>query len=100
MTLYNRPRYPTWYRNLRHTVFARAHGICEVNGCGKRATELHHLCYPTARREEPRDLMAVCTWHHHWFHFTLVPANDNEEAEQLELAFPANDNAPRKRDVG
>lgn len=96
MTLYQRPRYPAWYQAVRRECLRRAHFICEVKGCGACAVETHHLCYPVGRREEPRDLQAVCRFHHWWLHhFDLPAANDNEEAEQLELRLqPANDNAP------
>jgi hypothetical protein len=100
MTLYNAPPHPDWYLRLRRTVFKRAHGICEVAGCSNMAVVMHHRCYPTGRREEPRDMMAICNPHHLWFHRMMKPpANDNEEHEQLELALPANDNAARKREA-
>lgn len=85
MTLFNNASYPAWYRALRREVMRRAHNMCEVKGCCKWASAVHHLYYPIARRDEPRDLMAVCEWHHYYFHYGPAPANDNEEDEQLEL---------------
>lgn len=101
MTLYKAPRYSAWYQAVCREVFRRAHGICEVPGCGQRAIVCHHLYYPHDRREEPRDLEAVCHFHHWWLHHFAHPASRYEEAEQFDLDLePANDNEPRKRDAG
>jgi hypothetical protein len=72
-----------WYSNLRWQVINdRAGGICER--CHKdSATQVHHLCYPRGRREQARDLLAVCDLCHYLLHFP-APANDNEP--QLKLA--------------
>jgi hypothetical protein len=84
MTLYNSTSYALWYLKLRHRVKERAHFKCEIPGCNAWADQVHHLVYPTGRREDMRDLMAVCARHHYEMH-NRRPANDNKEDEQLEL---------------
>lgn len=80
------PRYPR-YRNLDrtrryylnlwwHVINERACGICER--CHKEpATQVHHLRYPRGRREQARDLLAVCDLCHYLLHHP-APANDND----------------------
>jgi hypothetical protein len=76
-----------WWRELRWQVINdRAGGICER--CHKEpAVQVHHLDYPIGRREQLRDLMAVCDDCHHLLHYP-TPANDNEPPA-------ANDNQPQ-----
>ncbi len=86
MSKYSRRLYDfQWWRNLRWQVLnERAGGICEK--CHKEfATEVHHLTYPVGRREQARDLMAVCDGCHYLLHYQ-TPANDNFEQEELPLA--------------
>jgi len=65
-----------WWWRLRWQVLNRAGGVCEA--CHVRTAEqVHHLKYPRDRREEMRDLQAVCDECHRRFHH-LEAANDNE----------------------
>jgi hypothetical protein len=76
-----------WWRQLRWQVMDRAGGICEI--CFKEpATQLHHVCYPTGRREQLRDLCAVCNRCHSRLH-DRVAANDN--SPQLDLPLTGTD---------
>jgi hypothetical protein len=59
----------------------------EPTRCPRVATEAHHLTYVRIGREQPEDLLAVCSEHHRALHNRPAkrklprPANDN----QLEL---------------
>jgi hypothetical protein len=75
-----------WWRELWwYVINDRAGGICER--CHKEpAVQVHHLVYPIGRREQARDLMAVCDACHYLLHHP--PANDNDPPA-------ANDNQPQ-----
>jgi hypothetical protein len=71
-----------WWSDLRFEVISLAGGICSV--CYIRpATQVHHKVYPVGRREQARDLMAICNLCHENAH-GLVAANDNEKQEELD----------------
>jgi hypothetical protein len=84
MSRYSKHISTSWLQNLRWEVIGnRAGGVCE--NCHKAfATQVHHLRYPAGRREEARDLMAVCDRCHHLFHYP-VAANDNFEQDEFDL---------------
>lgn len=85
MSNYQRAINEKWWRVLRWQVINdRAGGICEACHI-EFATQVHHLRYPTGRREQARDLMAVCDPCHYLLHHP-VPANDNFEQEEFELS--------------
>ena len=73
-----------WFKIICWDVINdRAGGICER--CHKEtATQVHHLCYPTGRREQYRDLLAVCDECHRRLH-NLSAANDNDPEISLSL---------------
>jgi hypothetical protein len=71
-----------WWRLCWH-IFERAGGQCE-RCYAHTAEQIHHLCYPTSRREEPRDLIAVCDQCHYELHYPEA-ANDNIDSGQLEM---------------
>jgi hypothetical protein len=70
----NLDRTRRYYVNLCwYVINERACGICER--CHKEpATQVHHLRYPRGRREQARDLLAVCDL----CHYLPAPANDND----------------------
>lgn len=71
----------SWWRKLRWQVIADAGGMCR--SCHKYpAVQVHHWEYPRGRREQARDLLAVCDFCHMKFH-GLVPANDNDDQGNL-----------------
>jgi hypothetical protein len=84
MPKYSRRYADKWWRELWWRVInERAGGICER--CHKEpAVQVHHLTYPTGRREQARDLLAVCDACHYSLHHP-TPANDNSPSA-------ANDN--------
>lgn len=79
--LFNEP----WWRELRwYVLHRRAGGLCER--CNSHpATCVHHLKYPTARREVPSDLLGVCDRCHHYLHFGYIEADNDNEPEFEEL---------------
>jgi hypothetical protein len=84
MSNYARAISEPWWKALRWQVLGeRAGGVCE--SCHREfATQVHHLHYPVGRREQARDLMAVCDGCHYSFHHP-VAANDNFEQEEFEI---------------
>jgi hypothetical protein len=88
--------YPAWYWPVWREAMNRAHWLCEEPGCGRKAMQCHHRHYPQDRREEPRDLEALCWEHHRKRHDFLYPANDEEDAEQFELLLDACDGKVKK----
>ena len=84
MSNYARAINEPYWRALRWQVInERAGGICEC--CHVRfAVQVHHTHYPTGRREQARDLLAVCDKCHHDIHHPIA-ANDNFEQEEFEL---------------
>jgi hypothetical protein len=85
---YKAPYRINWFNQVRWEVLALAHGLCQR--CHTEpATQVHHLYYPTHRRELPRDLMAVCNDCHEIIHgiddALLIAANDNEVQVELDL---------------
>lgn len=72
-----------WFLNLRFDVISLAGGTCSY--CHREpATQVHHLRYPVGRREEARDLAAVCDRCHMIAH-GVVAANDNDIQEEMDL---------------
>lgn len=51
------------WRDLRERVFARAGGVCEVDGCKAKAAHLGHLHYRTLSKETEDDVRAECVAH-------------------------------------
>lgn len=72
-----------WWNNLRFEVISLAGGICSFCHV-EPASQVHHLRYPVGRREQPRDLAAVCDDCHRKIH-GLTPANDNEDQFEIDL---------------
>jgi hypothetical protein len=73
----NLDRTRRYYLNLWwHVINERACGTCER--CHKEpATQVHHIRYPRGRRDQARDLLAVCDLCHYLLHHP-APANDND----------------------
>lgn len=59
-------RSTTW-KEKRHRVFLRCHGICEACGV-EAATQVHHLRYDNVGREPLFDLVGVCASCHKDLH--------------------------------
>jgi hypothetical protein len=87
---YTRPDYKIpWWRAVRWETFTRAGGTCEV--CfNEPATQTHHLRYPTQRREQASDLLAVCDSCHYNLHHPEA-ANDNWPDDQGKLPLTGTD---------
>ena len=85
MSGYSRRLYnERWWRALRwYVINDRAGGVCEQ--CNfEFATQVHHLVYPSGRREQASDLLALCDDCHHAMHFPVFVAdNDNQPALDL-----------------
>jgi 5-methylcytosine-specific restriction endonuclease McrA len=53
------------YRRARRAVFKRAGGVCEVIGCGARATDCDHaIAWADGGSDEESNLRALCREHH------------------------------------
>jgi hypothetical protein len=78
-----------WFNTVRWEVINfRARGLCEICNV-QTANEVHHLRYPVGRREQARDLVAVCDDCHRGIHLAdgdFVGANDNFEQDEFDLA--------------
>ena len=63
-----------WFRR-RDAVIAREHGVCE--GCGGKATEVHHLTYSDLGNEFLFQLVALCKdCHARWHARRAAEASD------------------------
>lgn len=72
LTLPPDTRVENWWRKYRRYLksaewqvkralaMLSANGVCEMRGCGKPATEVHHKTYARLGHEWLDDLMAVC----------------------------------------
>ena len=92
---------PAWAA-IRQLVMVRALGRCEIDGCRRRADEVHHLHYRRIFHEELEYLLAICAIHHRQLHCPpsarpMTVRVFRSVAAQLDLfAAPANDNEPQK----
>lgn len=92
------------WADKRSLVMVRALGKCEIEGCPRKAREVHHKTYLHIFNEDVDDLLAICSVHHRQLHCppSVMPVpwkvfrpkgNGGGVAEQLDL-FAANDNGP------
>lgn len=59
------------WRWKRDEVLARAGGLCEVDGCGLKAEQVHHTTYERVGNEDLEDLLALCSSCHEQIHALL-----------------------------
>jgi hypothetical protein len=82
-------KWDKYQRKLWFDVIRNARGLCQVCHV-ETATQVHHFNYPSHRRDQARDLIAICDDCHYIIHHPteIMAANDNEP----ELPLAANDN--------
>lgn len=73
---------PGW-RKRRAVVLVMAHGSC---GCGRQATQVHHICYDRKGEELFRDLRPTCRRCHEVEHDYARSRITKFEREQFEDA--------------